>query len=378
MKWLLILLISVICIPIKAQIYITPFIPDEIISNYPDAAKMLESKLNNILSANDIKTQMGDSRFVLTGNWIPETKDIVGTAPTQIAYTLNINLYIGDGEDGTKYISETFRVKGVGSTEEKACLAAIRNLQLNNQKISVFVQKGRERIISYYEQNKENIMASINSLITKKDYNEAMYQLCLIPMECSYYKDVQSKINDIYQHVIDNIAEPIFTEAKILWASNQNANGASQVINLVSQIDPNASCYLDVQKFIEIVNAKINLINEQAYATYQKKLAHRQEMDKLELEAQREQNRLDAAVAQTQIEANASVEKTRMETEAMNYAQQQETQRERNRQTTMITSQAISASERLQSQRISAAKDIAKTYAKHRPQTIVYKVNDWH
>ena len=79
MKWLLILLISVICIPIKAQIYITPFIPDEIISNYPDAAKMLESKLNNILSANDIKTQMGDSRFVLTGNWIPETKDIVGT-----------------------------------------------------------------------------------------------------------------------------------------------------------------------------------------------------------------------------------------------------------------------------------------------------------
>lgn len=377
MKWGLILIASVISISVNAQIYITPFMPDDIIGTYPDAARVLESKLNNILSANGIKTQMGDSRFILTGNWIPETKDVIGTAPAQIAYTLNINLYIGDGEDGTKYISETFRVKGVGPTEEKAHLAAIRNLQSNSQKMSTFVQKGMERIISYYEQNKENIMASINSLVTKQDYDEAVYQLCLIPMECSYYMDVQSKINYVYQRVIDNRAEPIFTEAKALWAATQNAKGASQVIDLVSQIDPNASCYLDVQKFIATVNAKINLINEQAYATYQKKLAHRQEMDKLELEAQREQNRLDAAVAQTQIKANASVEKTRMETEAKNYAQQQ-TQRERNRQAATVASQAISASERLQSQRISAAKDIAVAYAKNRPKTIVYKVNNWY
>lgn len=389
MRCVFILMMSVMCISVNAQIHITPFMPDEIVNAYPDAAKVLESKLNNILSSNGIKTQMGDSRFILTGNWIPETKDVVGSAPTQIAYTLNINLYIGDGEDGTKYISETFRVKGVGTTEEKAHLAAIRNLQSSNQRISVFVQKGKERIISYYEQNKENIMASINSLITKEDYDEAVYQLCLIPMECSYYADVQSQINDVFQRIIDNKSEPIFTEAKTLWAANQNANGASQVIDLVSQIDPNASCYPAVQKFIEMINAKINLINERAYATYQKKLAHRQEMDKLELEAKREQNRLDAAVAQTKIKANASVEKTRLETNASvektrletnakNYAQQQETQRERDRQSTAIASQTISASERLQSQRISAARDVAVTYAKNRPKTVVYNVNSWY
>lgn len=378
MRCVLILIMGVMYISVKAQIHITPFMPDEIVNSYPDAAKVLESKLNHILYANGIKTQMGDSRFILTGNWIPETKDVIGSAPTQIAYTLNINLYIGDGEDGTKYISETFRVKGVGSTEEKAHLAAIRNLQSNNQKISLFVQKGKERIISYYEQNKGNIMASIKSLISKKDYDEALFQLCLIPMECTYYVDVQSKKNDVYQRIIDNRAELIFTEAKALWAANQNTNGASRVIDLVSQIDPNAACYPAVHEFIAIVNDKINLINERAYATYQKKLAHRQEMDKLELEAKREQNRLDAVVAQTQIKANASVEKTRLGTNARNYAQQQETLRERDRQSAAIASQAISASERLQSQRISAARDVAVTYAKSRPKTIVYKVNNWY
>lgn len=378
MRCFIMLIMSVIFMSAKSQINITPFMPEDIVDAYPDAARVLESRLNNILSANNIKTQMGDSRFILTGNWIPETKDIVGSAPIQIAYTLNINLYIGDGEEGTKYISESFRVKGVGSTEEKAQIAAIRSLQASNQRISTFIQKGKERIIKYYENNKEKLLSSINTLVTKQNYEEAIYQLCLIPMECSFYEDVQYQLNNVYQQVVDNNSEPIFTEAKALWAANQNANGATQVIELVSQIDPNASCYPEVQKFISTVNAKINLINERAYKTYQKKLAHRQEMDKLELAAQREQNRLNAAVEQTRIKTNASVEKARIETDAKNYAQQQQTQRERNRQMASVTSQAISASERLQTQRISAAREIAVSYVQSHPRSIAYNTGNWY
>lgn len=337
MRYVLFLIMSVISLSAKSQINITPFIPHEIVNASPDAARVLEGKLNEVLSANGIKTHMDDSRFILTGNWVHETKDVIGSAPTQITYTLNINLYIGDGETGTKYISETFRVKGVGSTEEKAHLAAIRNLQINNKKISAFVQNGKNRIVAYYEQNKEKILSSVNTLIAKSDYDEAIYQLCLIPMECSYYTEVQQKLSELYQLVLEKRANSIFTEAKAIWAANQNEDAATQVIGLVSQIDPGASCYPSVQKFITTVNDRINLINERAYAIYQKNLTHRHKMEKLELEAQRE----------------------------------------RNRQAASLASQAISANERLQSQRISAARDIAITYAQNRPRTIVYKVNNW-
>lgn len=312
--------------------------PADIVNAYPDAAHVLEGKLNSILSANGVKTQMGDSRFILTGNWIPETKDVIGSAPTQIAYTLNINLYIGDGETGTKYVSETFRVKGVGATEEKAHLAAIRNLQSSSQKISAFIKNGKDRIIAHYEENKEKILSNVNTLISKADYDEAVYQLCLIPMECSYYTDVQPKISELYGLILEKKSNALFTEAKAIWAANQNEEGASQVIGMVSQIDPTASCYPAVQKFIASVNAKINLINERAYATYQKNLAHRHEMEKLELEAQRERSRQAAA----------------------------------------LVSKAISANERLQSQRISAARDIAVAYVQSRPRTIVYRINNWY
>ena len=47
MRWFFILIASVISISVNAQIHITPFMPDDIVEAYPDAARVLESKLNN-------------------------------------------------------------------------------------------------------------------------------------------------------------------------------------------------------------------------------------------------------------------------------------------------------------------------------------------
>ena len=123
----------------NAQINITPYISNDINKAFPDASSIFISKLNGILSANNIHSEMGESRFILTGNWIVESKDIVSSVPPKIAYVLNINLFIGDGETGDKYISESFRVKGIGKTEEKAYLDAIKNFQTKSDKLNAFI-----------------------------------------------------------------------------------------------------------------------------------------------------------------------------------------------------------------------------------------------
>lgn len=320
MKKLLIVILLTCYLNINAQINVTPYLPEDLYNNYPDAAKIFESKLNNIISSNGIKSQMGESRFILTGNWVPETMDIVGSAPPQISYTLNVNLYIGDGKEGTKYISETFRVKGIGTTEEKAYLSAIQKLKGTSSKISEFIRKGKERIIIYYETNKQNILSAVKKSIARQDDNEALYQLCLIPMECSYYAEIISLIDSVYQRIVDKRADKIYTEAKSIWASDQSVNGAIRLIELISQIDPNATCYLDVQNFILKVAEKVNLENERAYDDYQKRIAHRREMDKLKLET----------------------------------------------------------AEYLHLQRISAARDVAKSYIQNTPRTLIYNVKCWY
>ena len=171
-----------------AQIQITPFIDEQNCNAMPNGiCEILNQKLSNVISQNGIQSQMGQSRFVLTCNVTEESKNVLSTSPTQIAYVLDLHLYIGDGETGAKYISQSFRAKGVGNTEEKAYRNAIKNLQARSQQMTEFVGKGKARILGYYENNKEQILSSIRSCVDGKNLEQAAYELCLIPQEVSYY-----------------------------------------------------------------------------------------------------------------------------------------------------------------------------------------------
>lgn len=103
-----------------AQIQITPFIDEQNCSAMPSGiCEILNQKLSNVISQNGIQSQMGQSRFVLTCNVTEESKNVLSTSPTQIAYVLDLHLYIGDGETGTKYISQSFRTKGVDQLKKR-------------------------------------------------------------------------------------------------------------------------------------------------------------------------------------------------------------------------------------------------------------------
>ena len=152
MRKMLLTVVSLMCFGTSmAQIQITPYIDEQNCLSMPNGiCEILKQKLTNIISQNGIQSQMGQSRFVLTCNVTEESKNVLATSPTQIAYVLDIHLFIGDGETGTKYISQSFRSKGVGSTEEKAYRNAVKNMQTKSQQMTEFVGKGTARIIDYY------------------------------------------------------------------------------------------------------------------------------------------------------------------------------------------------------------------------------------
>ena len=142
-----------------AQIQITPYIDEENCSSMPNGiCEILTQKLTHVISQNGIQSQMGDSRFILTCHVTEESKNVLSTSPTQVAYVLNLHMCIGDGETGTKYISESFRTKGVGTTEEKAYRNAIKNLNSKSDQMVYFVGRASKRIIDYYESNKNQIL----------------------------------------------------------------------------------------------------------------------------------------------------------------------------------------------------------------------------
>lgn len=314
-----------------AQIQITPFIDEQNCNAMPNGiCEILNQKLSNVISQNGIQSQMGQSRFVLTCNVTEESKNVLSTSPTQIAYVLDLHLYIGDGETGAKYISQSFRAKGVGNTEEKAYRNAIKNLQARSQQMTEFVGKGKARILGYYENNKEQILSSIRSCVDGKNLEQAAYELCLIPQEVSYYNDIQILLGKVNEKIVDNNSSDLFLQAKSVWASEQNESTANQVVNLITQIDANASCYAEAHKFMQSVTARMEQLNNREWAARQRQLAHEREMEMV-----RENNR--------------STE-TKMRIKAQ-------------RDTNIAT--------------IKAVRDVAVEYAKRRPR-VVYHVHGWY
>ena len=332
MKKCLVIIVSLMCFGTSmAQIQITPYIDENNCSVMPDGiCEILNQKLNNIISQNGIQSQMGQSRFVLTCNVTEESKNVLSTSPTQIAYVLDLHMYIGDGETGTKYISHSFRTKGVGATEEKAYRNAVKNMQAKSAQMTSFVGEGKARILNYYERNKEQILSSIKSCINGKNLEQAAYELCLIPQECSYYNEVQNLLGKVNGKIIDNKSSDLFLQAKSIWSSEQNETTANQVADLITQIDANASCYSEAHKFMQSVTSRMEQLNNREWAARQRQLAHEREMEVI-----RENNR--------------STE-TKMRIKAQ-------------RDTNLAT--------------IKAVRDVAVEYAKRRPR-VVYHVHGWY
>lgn len=314
-----------------AQIQITPFIDEQNCNAMPyGICEILNQKLANVISQNDIQSQMGQSRFVLTCNVTEESKNVLSTSPVQIAYVLDLHLYIGDGETGTKYISQTFRAKGIGSTEEKAYRNAVKNLQAKSQQMTEFVGNGRTRILEYYEMSREQILSSVRACVDGKNLEQAAYELCLIPQEVSYYNDVQLLLGKVNGKIVDNKSSDLLLQAKSLWASEQNEATANQIADLITQIDANASCYAEAQNFMNTVTARMEQLNNREWAARQRQLAHKREMEVI-----RENNRS----TETQMRIKA--------------------QRDQNIAT------------------IKAVRDVAVQYARSRPR-VVYHVHGWY
>lgn len=313
-----------------AQIQITPYIDESNCSAMPNGiCEILTQKLNNIISQNGIQSQMGQSRFVLTCNVTEESKNVLATSPTQIAYVLNVYLYLGDGETGTKYINESFQTKGVGNTEEKAYRNAIKNIQAKSQQMTEFVGKGSAKILDYYEKNRDQILSSIRSCVAGNNLEQAAYELCLIPQECTYYNDVQTILGKVSDMIVDNKSSDFFLQAKSVWASEQNESTANQVADLITQIDANASCYAEAHKFLESVTVRMEQLNNREWAARQRQLSHEREMEMV-----RENNRNTETQMRIQAQRNTNI--------------------------------AV----------IKAVRDVAVEYAKRRPR-VVYHVHGW-
>lgn len=314
-----------------------------------EAKNLLLNKLNQISSNNGMGGSLVNPRFIVTANINIGTKDIVAGPPEMIAQNMEVTLFIGDAITNTIFSNTTLNLKGVGTNENKAFIEAFKNINPKNKEITNFVEEGKNKIINYYSTQCAFIIKESQTLVKQEKYEEAIYQLSLVPNVCKdcYYKCLDS-LTSVYQKKIDRDCVSKMNEAKIAWASSSNSDGAEKAGEILSTINPFASCQKEVNTFIKSIDSKLKADEKVKWELKVKQYEDKVAKEKEEMRIAEDKSKRDDAYRENQAQRDAVA---------------QEKQSQRNYELDKI--------------RVNAYRDVAMEYAKNQPKTVTYNKIYW-
>lgn len=289
-KIIFVLIFAVVAITSNAQVKLDDFgrivlntyLPDNI-AIPKEAKNLLLNKLNQITSNNGMGGSQANPRFIITANVNVGTKDIIAGPPQMIAQNLDVTLFIGDAITNTIFINTTLSLKGVGTNENKAFIDALKTINPRNKEVLAFLEEGKTKIVNYYTTQCDFILKEANTLASQEKFDEAIYNLSLVPQVCEIcFNKTSELITNIFKQKIDADCKVKLSQAKIAWAGQQKINNAENVLNILIDINPNASCYNEVIILTKEINNKL-IYDEKARL----ELALQKYNDKINLEKKR-------------------------------------------------------------------------------------------
>lgn len=271
------------------RIALATYIPDQIENLPPIAKNLLENKLNQIVTTYGMSGNKYNERFIITSNINVITKDITPTSPAMTALTLEVTFYIGDGVDGKKFATSSINSKGVGETETKAYIQALKSININNNEFKTMIETGKNRIVEYYNSRCDFIINQSKAIANQEKYDEAIYNLLSVPEVCKdCYVKCMNEVAPIYKKQIDKECQKALTKAKSVWAANQDLNSANEVSQIVSEINPNASCYPEITKLINSVGTRVLQLDNREWSFKLKQYNNEVELQKANTQAIRD------------------------------------------------------------------------------------------
>jgi hypothetical protein len=263
------------------RIALASVVSDQIEGLTPSAQSNLQNKLNQIATKSGMGGSSLNNRFIITANVVVLTKDITPTAPPMQAYTLEVTLYIGDGIEGTLFSSTSVTLKGVGETETKAYMAALKNLKTADPRYQTFIEQGKNRIIEYYNSKCDFILKEAEMLAGQNEFDAAISKLSGIPDVCKEcYDKALTAVQPIYQKKIDRDCKIKLQEAQGIWNAGQDMNSAENAGAILSTIEPAAACFNEVQTLNKKIADKIKQIDDREWKYVLKEQA--QESERIE------------------------------------------------------------------------------------------------
>lgn len=242
------------------QINLSPYI-DETSEIPASVEKVVYGKLGSIITSCGFGN-VANQRFVLVPKASVVTEDVTDTAPTMYAYTLNINLCIGDGVTGTLFSSKNVQVKGVGTSKGKAYMQAFNTLNGRDAELKAFVEKAKEKILQYYQLNGASILQHAKTLAGKQEFDAAIDELSSIPSACGpLYTQANQLMLSFYNKMLAQEGDKMLAQATAIWNASQDADAAERAGELLSQINPQSPAYAKAKVLFASIKKRISALD---------------------------------------------------------------------------------------------------------------------
>ena len=277
-----------------------------------ESKDLLKTKLSQIASNNGMGGSQINPRLIITANVNVGTKDIIAGPPQMIAQNVDVTFFIGDALSNTVFANMTMSLKGVGTNENKAFIETIKTINPKNKDIAAFIEEGKSKIINYYSTNCDFIIKDAQTLVKQENYDEAIYQLSLVPEVCQecYFKCLDT-LSAIYQKKIDADCKTKLNEAKVTWTANQTPEGAEKAGDILSSINPMASCQADVNALVKSIDSKLKADEKARWQFKMKQYADKIAAQKEQVRIAEEKSKSDDDYRENQSKRNLELDKIR-------------------------------------------------------------------
>lgn len=221
------------------------------------AQSALADKMRQIVNVNGMGATDDAGQFFLTCVLTVADKQVVGGAPVKIAQKIDATFYVADAFNQKVFGTTSVTVRGVGNNENKALIAAVRQLSPAQPALKSLIVNANKKIIAYYDEQCDNILQKAATLAKARAYEQAFFQLSLVPEQCDCYPRILKAADALFQDYIDYRAQMNLAKARSIWSAGMNRDAAMEAAEYLSEILPDAKCYPQAQELLKEIKSRV-------------------------------------------------------------------------------------------------------------------------
>lgn len=279
----LVFVLAALSLRAQAVIDLSAYIDDETAAQLGDNnAAALKNKISKIITRNGMADAAG--LFVVTPTLTITDDGAVDTGMTTLhVLRADLTLSVKNLFEDTVFGSQTVSLQANGKSMEACMRSLINKVNVNDARFAKLIGDVQQGIADYYTRQMPKILAKVNSLVAREEYEDAMAALAVIPESVDEYEAVEELKVQVYDKLLAGEVTRAVAQADI--------DGALELCRACNPVSPN---YGEVIRFL-------NRLDAQAAAA--EAAAMEQELRKMDAEAMRARTQQEAAVEAQSLKA---------------------------------------------------------------------------